>query len=837
MNQKLVCSLLLLWGISSASGQQPQQVLVSGITKASALISWRTTFPTQHKVEYGVTDQLGSQFRPDDSGSTHSLPIVGLQPATKYYFRACSIAGADHCSPISTFVTAPDLGVRLPRAPRTVDVTLPAVNGSQIKVANCDGLQPALTAVARLDGNLTHEVILPAFLSCEGQWTLRKKTGINPAGTGTIIIRSDASDSLAPGTRVEVSDQGKMPTLIANRVQARMLPYEPAECFYSGDLWWNIGERAPALHVCSSQNPKVYSKVPFVGSGRTLPATCTAGSWYYLDEVTFPHDQRAHWCVSDGRWRRVSFIGGGFYSEYPAITAEDGAVGYRLIGIRLQPLPIPSIWVPVLTQTDRTLGGICGCLARTGKTNRKIIFDRMIFDGLGKPNRMANAICSLDGSEVAVINSFFNEINRHVPQNSTRETDQTAIFMTEGPGPIRIENNFFKNNIGLTIFSADDSTGPTTPDDVEIRANVFYEDPKYNALDPMGNGDRYWRRNIIELKRGRRWLIEGNVFDGGWSSTTSGACLSLTPRPGNAPLVNTLQISDIDIKSNTFRNCPDAITISGRNDYYSAQTLITERVAVRNNLIVNTGQTATAMTKGWPGNRVMVGRNIMVLFGGIDVTVTNNTIFNAKSFHDRTDLFFHLFSAIPGTGLELSRNVFYTPGPGCFDCGISSDGMRGTAALNAAWRSWRATQNYMVAGLATNQATYPVGNVVLPTLNVLQIAAPDAGDYSGRPGSAIALAGAGYNREELRRAAGEVTNVVAFQSRPNAITVMYAAPTAAACRIERADNRDMVSPVVIRDTGGPVSRMQVFSLVPRGQLQYIRVRCTQSSSVGVVAMR
>lgn len=204
-----------------------------------------------------------------------------------------------------------------------------------------------------------------------------------------------------------------------------------------------------------------------------------------------------------------------------------------------------------------------------------------------------------------MINSFFNEINRTVPSNSVTETAQAAIFMLQGPGPARIENNYFKNNIGLTIFAADDlgSNGPSSPSDVTIRRNYFYEDPRYNFNDPTSNGHRHWRRNILELKRGERWLIEGNVFYGGWPSTTSGACLAFTPRPGNtANLVTTIGLRDITIRSSWMKNCPDAVGISGWNDWFAIQLTHGIRFQIENNLMTDLGLRSTGIFTGWPYN-------------------------------------------------------------------------------------------------------------------------------------------------------------------------------------------------------------------------------------------
>jgi len=42
-------------------------------------------------------------------------------------------------------------------------------------------------------------------------------------------------------------------------------------------------------------------------------------------------------------------------------------------------------------------------------------------------------------------------------------------------------------------------------------------------------------RHLLELKRGRRMLVEGNIFDGNWMDINQSAFVALTPRPGWLP--------------------------------------------------------------------------------------------------------------------------------------------------------------------------------------------------------------------------------------------------------------------------------------------------------------
>jgi len=66
-------------------------VLVSGITEASAVISWKTSEPADSQVEYGkTTDYDSSTLLNDHLVTSHSVSLSALQPNTTYHFRVRS---------------------------------------------------------------------------------------------------------------------------------------------------------------------------------------------------------------------------------------------------------------------------------------------------------------------------------------------------------------------------------------------------------------------------------------------------------------------------------------------------------------------------------------------------------------------------------------------------------------------------------------------------------------------------------------------------------------------------------------------------------------------------
>ena len=95
----LITPLLVLGACAQASPPSTPEntlplisdVLVSGVTNASTLISWKTSEPANSQVEYGKTTDYGSSTSLNDHLVTsHSVSLNALQPNTTYHFRVRS---------------------------------------------------------------------------------------------------------------------------------------------------------------------------------------------------------------------------------------------------------------------------------------------------------------------------------------------------------------------------------------------------------------------------------------------------------------------------------------------------------------------------------------------------------------------------------------------------------------------------------------------------------------------------------------------------------------------------------------------------------------------------
>ena len=111
-----LCIMLLVGSalLIPADGTAPTQLRLSwtGSPKTSMTIMWQTALPTESSVvEYGTTEELGQRAVGKGvsykyaTGVLHEVAVEGLQPGTRYFYRAGDPAAG--FSSVSSFTTAP----------------------------------------------------------------------------------------------------------------------------------------------------------------------------------------------------------------------------------------------------------------------------------------------------------------------------------------------------------------------------------------------------------------------------------------------------------------------------------------------------------------------------------------------------------------------------------------------------------------------------------------------------------------------------------------------------------------------------------------------------------
>jgi hypothetical protein len=271
-------------------------------------------------------------------------------------------------------------------------------------------------------------------------------------------------------------------------------------------------------------------------SGTVLPESCRSNEFFFRTDVQ-PTSEAVYWCTSPDKWTNIRMINTSTAENYSAVQFQPNAAKYRFIGIEVTHIPMPQE-PPRGWSAPRFYGqGTIGSLVTTRETNSHIIFDRCDIHGLDYPSRLAIAV-NLDGSDVAIVDSRIHKVNRWAETRDGTNLETTAILVPFGPGPGRIENNLLEA-IGITVFFPEGGTDAyhrSPAADYEISRNYFSHPIKYLEQSTANESRKsYMNRHHFELKRGRRMLLEGNVFDVNWSDVNQGAFVMLTPRPGSVP--------------------------------------------------------------------------------------------------------------------------------------------------------------------------------------------------------------------------------------------------------------------------------------------------------------
>ncbi len=213
----------------------------------------------------------------------------------------------------------------------------------------------------------------------------------------------------------------------------------------------------------------------------------------------------------------------------------------------------------------------------------------------------------VDGAYVAVVDSYLGECH-------AKGFDSQAIAGWNTNGPIKIVNNMLEGAGENVMFGgADPTVQGAIPSDIEIRNNHIYTPTTWKGT----GGTTLWtKKNLFEIKAGKRILVEGNVFDGSWSDGQVGHAILLRSTNQGGKCV-WCQTTDFTARYNVVRNVGGTGNISGNAGSSNANKIggLTSRVLFEHNLFQNIN---VAPYTG-------VGRLIELYNNAQDVTYRNNT--------------------------------------------------------------------------------------------------------------------------------------------------------------------------------------------------------------------
>lgn len=298
-------------------------------------------------------------------------------------------------------------------------------------------------------------------------------------------------------------------------------------------------------------------------SGATVPASCDSG-WFL--RTGGPADENSYRCLENGKFKRLSLAGSFTTQDGSAIDLSTNQAHHlRFIGLEVTTVRLPEepLWLQLSRDPFRGQpGSVFLGLIHQSYRNHHIVWDRCWIHG--QPDRTRTWIgLNFDGAHVAVLDSMLDGFviwGGVEPGTFNSESQSTALYIPVGPGPLRVENNFI-GAVGISLYVPSDwcCALPAEPSDAIIRRNTFFADDKYRFGSPTFSGQQGFMRHLLELKQGQRWKIEGNVFDGTFTSINQAAAIALTPRVDQGFFTIGQINSGTVTMSATFGRCPESL--------------------------------------------------------------------------------------------------------------------------------------------------------------------------------------------------------------------------------------------------------------------------------------
>lgn len=193
---------------------------------------------------------------------------------------------------------------------------------------------------------------------------------------------------------------------------------------------------------------------------------------------------------------------------------------------------------------------------------------------------------SVDTAGAITVTNTVNQNYQYTPICDTGSATCQYSFGFEvgqyDPGSLIFSNNYIEG-AGLGFY-ADAWYGAQSFDTTgTARRNWFNIPRSYHYNNAATDGYKYQMRQHFEMKRGRNWLISGNLFTGAFSYQNISPSIFLSGRGvyttdlGNG-------ISDIWVRSNTIAHAPSGWECSG-NIYASADGIVPQYILFENNLV------------------------------------------------------------------------------------------------------------------------------------------------------------------------------------------------------------------------------------------------------------
>jgi hypothetical protein len=216
------------------------------------------------------------------------------------------------------------------------------------------------------------------------------------------------------------------------------------------------------------------------------------------------------------------------------------------------------------------------------------VFDRTYIHGV-PPVYSSNKIynCSdapstsagirVNANYVVVANSYIDDIHDCDGDNST-------IGVVSSEGAILVQNNFLHaSGENFMMGGADPRIQGLIPADVVVRGNHFYKDPRFAGNNYVNEQNGYGKKNLFELKFGKRVWVYDNFFENQWESLNQNFAIVLKTDNQNGG-ASWAQTADVTFEYNWLKNISGAILVGA---VCKGPAITTRNIALRHNIIEN----------------------------------------------------------------------------------------------------------------------------------------------------------------------------------------------------------------------------------------------------------
>lgn len=240
---------------------------------------------------------------------------------------------------------------------------------------------------------------------------------------------------------------------------------------------------------------------------------------------------------------------------------------YRFLGIHLRKAD------PALAYTHSFVQlGVTGATALSQLPDH-VQFDRCFWDGGDTTSNTLRGIM-LRANDSAIVNSYFYRFKGVA-------IEVQAILTISGERHAYINNYLQASTENYMSGGTSPSIVDHNPTDVVFRRNYLQKDPCWRPAAACYYGVDMVIKNLYEIKFGKRYSTQGNIFETHWLEDQPGYGIVMTVRndEGNAPWV---EISYMDFAYNKVLQTARGLNCFGNDEGHVSQ--ITNHVLIRHNI-------------------------------------------------------------------------------------------------------------------------------------------------------------------------------------------------------------------------------------------------------------